>query len=141
MTVSRRTIATGAAWAVPVIVTGAAAPKVAASSPVVIVQATGGGCKFPGRSNKNYPYGYKLLFKVTGASVGSLVNAVSCITPAGVANVFFENQSTVVGSDFTFEIIIGSSNSANGTATLTFVVGGVTIPVTVNFGDGFNPCK
>lgn len=144
MSVSRRTIAKGAAWAVPVIAVGAAAPLAAASGPPpVIVQASGLGCKEPGKSfSKDSPFAYRLSLEVT-TSFDDTVTLIGCTVPSGDPAVAFLESSHevfVVGNPNPIEVRVASTNSANGTAVLTFSYSGGTVPVAVEFGDGFNPC-
>lgn len=139
--ISRRRITSGVAWTVPVIMVGQFVPVAAASPPVVIVQAENGGCKFPGQSVDGYPFGYKILLNVTGVPAGTLVTFVSASVPSGATPVLFKTQNLTVDANGQVEVIIGSTNSANGTCTLTFSVAGYSTTATVAFGAGFNPCK
>jgi hypothetical protein len=55
--VKRRTLAVGAAWAVPTVIAAGAAPLVAASDGYVTITSGGDACKLPGAScdiNKGY---------------------------------------------------------------------------------------
>lgn len=144
---SRRTIATGAAWAVPVIAVGAAAPLSSASPPpIIITPLPGSSCKFPGQST-GYKWGYKMLFNIK-TSVATTFCVVGVTVPGSSDAAVYKvnNDSTapfctpLVPGDNTVTIIVGSSNSANGTGTFTYTLdaqpGGT---FTASFDD-FHPC-
>ena len=146
--VSRRTIAAGAAWAVPVIAVGAAAPAMASSTdePPVFVLDPDASCKYPGQSFGQFNYGYNLVFTVTAPTTGTL-----CITdltvPNGTATVLLvqingAGASTCISipeGQSQIRIVVGSSNSANGTGTFTGSFNGVVGTFAVTFS-AFNPC-
>jgi hypothetical protein len=145
---SRRTIATGAAWAVPVIAVGAAAPLAAASGGVIITPLPGASCKFPGQST-GFPFGYKMFF-----NINTSVATNFCVTSATVpGNTSSEVQIIEVNGDTTnpyclaltpgdnaLVIIVASTNSANGTGTFTYTLDGAAGGTfTAEFGN-FRPC-
>ena len=68
--IDRRTVAKGAAWSVPVIAVGAAAPAMAVSSSTPTGEALG-ACKLPGASCNNvFTKGYAFLVTVNGVAAG-----------------------------------------------------------------------
>ena len=146
---SRRTIATGAAWAVPVIAVGAAAPLAAASGGVIITPLPGDSCKYPGQST-GFSWGYKMFFNIN-TSVATNFCVTSATVPGNTADqvqIFAVNSDTtspyciaLVPGDNSMFIIVGSTNSANGTGTFTYTLDGEAGGTfTAEFGD-FNPCK
>ncbi len=145
---SRRTIATGAAWAVPVIAVGAAAPLAAASGGVIITPLPGASCKFPGQST-GFPFGYKMFFKIT-TSVATNFCVTSATVPGNTASqvkiVEVNGDTTnpyclaLTPGDNAMVIIVESTNSANGTGTFTYTLDGEAAGTfTAEFGD-FRPC-
>lgn len=126
---SRRTIASGAAWAVPVIAVGAAASAMAASPGLIFEQNPGESCKFPGQSVPNFPFAYDVAFDVTSSLPGTL--CIDSVTAPGSIDVTVIDvlpsppgpstcTSISAGAPNLIHIIIGSQNSANGTATFTY---------------------
>ena len=94
---SRRTIATGAAWAVPVIAVGAAAPAMAASPPTCVPQFTTaqGSFKCCNGTVKNM----KLVIKVTDANNCLDDNSASvCINDIQLGNGQDRGQLVFEGS-------------------------------------------
>lgn len=142
---TRRAVAKGAAWAVPVIAVGAPIPMAAASPVIIIEQPTGdgGGCKEPGKSfSKDFPYAYRLNLKVT-TPLDGVVSLVSATSPGGTVSALDGQNFPVfkASNPNLINVVIGSTNSANGTATLIFTFNGQSIPVAVSFGQGFHPCS
>ena len=147
---SRRTIATGAAWAVPVIAVGAAAPLSSASPPpVIITPLPGNSCKYPGQST-GFSWGYKMFFNIN-TSVATNFCVTGATVPGNTADqvqIFQVNGDTsspfcipLVPGDNSMFIIIGSTNSANGTGTFTYTLDGAAGGTfTASFGN-FPPCK
>jgi hypothetical protein len=146
---SRRTIATGAAWAVPVIAVGAAAPLAAASGGVIITPLPGNSCKFPGQST-GFSFGYKMFFNIN-TSVATNFCVTGATVPGNTAaevQIFQVNNDAsapycvaLVPGDNTVSIIVGSTNSANGTGTFTYTLDGAAGGTfTATFGN-FPPCK
>lgn len=149
---SRRSITTAAAWAVPVIAVGAAAPAFA-SSPGVVITFSGEGCKYPGRSVDGKEYGYKIVFTVTSSEATTVsfesvvapnypdaqiievgpddVDATTVNVPAGTSTVY-----VIIAAD----IQVASGNSANGTATFTYITGNGQASTVTGDVTGFNPC-
>lgn len=149
---SRRSITTAAAWAVPVIAVGAAAPAFAAS-PGVVITFTGEGCKYPGRSVDGKEYGYKIAFTVTSSEATTVsfqtvtapnypdaliievgpddVDATTVNVPAGTSTIY-----VIIGAD----IQVSGGNSANGTAMFTYITGTGEASTVTGDVTGFNPC-
>jgi len=145
---SRRTIATGAAWAVPVIAVGAAAPLAAASGGVIITPLPGASCKFPGQST-GYPFGYKMFFNIN-TSVATNFCVTAATVPGNTSSevqIIEVNGDTssphclaLVPGDNTLVIIVASTNSANGTGTFTYTLDGAAGGTfSATFGN-FRPC-
>lgn len=152
---SRRSVTTAAAWAVPVIAVGVAAPRAAASSGVHIT-FSGEGCKYPGQSVTGKEFGYRLVFTVTStaettvaftsvtapnypgaeivevgpnpASPGSKTTTV----PAGTSSVY-----VVIAAD----TAVSNGNSANGTATFLYTTGTGGADTVTGDVTGFTVCK
>lgn len=140
ITTSRRTLVSGAAWAVPVIAVGAAAPAMAASPPVIITQVAGEGCKEPGGSEHDgTKFGYRFVMEATSA-VADVLAATGCELPkAGAVTVEHAGEALGAGVPARFIVKAYSEKSANGTGTMTFVFAGVAIVVAVS-ADDFPPC-
>jgi len=141
MTIPRRTIAKGAAWGVPVVLVGAAAPESTASPPPPpeFEQDLGAACKYPGQST-GYHWGYRLPFKVM-STVGGILEVIAATVPGGTA-VVIEGGPYILAPGVETEIVVvlGSTNSANGTGTLSYNFSGLVGTTTVEF-DNFPPCK
>ncbi len=147
---SRRTIATGAAWAVPVIAVGAAAPAMAASpnEPPVFELDPEASCKFPGNSEGQYPFGYKLVFNVT-SSVAGLLCIDSVTLPNGTGVILLVQTAagdgvarctTIPAGTSQITVVVGTTNSANGTGTFMGSFNGVEGTFTATFTN-FHPCQ
>jgi hypothetical protein len=147
---SRRTIAAGAAWAVPVVVVGAAAPFAAASpnNPPTFELDPGASCKFPGRSEGQFPYGYNLVFTVT-APVAGLLCIDQVTVPGGTGVILLvENLdgdgegrcTTIPAGTSQIRIVLGSTNSAEGTGTFMGSFNGVEGTFAAEFTN-FRPCQ
>ncbi|SDB79860.1 hypothetical protein GA0111570_101131 [Raineyella antarctica] len=74
-TISRRTLAKGAAWAVPAIAIASALPATAASKCADFTLDSAKSCKDPGK-----PFGYKLYICFTNGCGGAQSNSVVQIT-------------------------------------------------------------
>lgn len=122
--VSRRSVAKGAAWAVPAVVALGAAPKAAASVPCVPTFSFGGAsCKCPGQST-NQSWGYYLQICVNLAN--------GCPTPSDGNLYVWEVQNNsgknLTGPAFPIVIPVGSCdnayrlfNSTSSAHSLTFL--------------------
>lgn len=139
--ITRRNLVSGAAWAVPVVVTGMAAPKVAASGPIVITPSALAGCKEPGKS-QTYDWGYHLPWTVQ-SSVDGLLTIVGVSAPGDPGAVVLGGGPFAVtaGLPLEIDVVIGASNSANGTAILTYSFNGFAGTTQAVSFSGFNPCK
>lgn len=138
--ITRRTVATGAVWAVPAIAVGAAAPAMASSPPPPpVVTFTGAGCKLPGKST-DYPWGYRLTFTVTATAV-DVITFLTVTAPGGAGELIAPTEAVaLLPGDNEVEVTIGASNSANGTATITWSSSGGAGVATAEI-TGFRPCK
>jgi hypothetical protein len=143
---TRRNIAQGAAWAVPVIAIGAAVPAMAASPPDIDFEIDPLlSCKFPGQSSC-YDYGYRLVFRITAATA-LILGIASIIGPNGeVVILDVDGDGTgglielLAGQEREAAVVIGSDNSANGTATITITTAdGTTFSRTFTISN-FHPC-
>lgn len=65
--ISRRTLAVGAAWAVPTALMVGVTPAYAASLPCVTVDVIWEGCKGPGMSNPSEPFSYDFSIEFTNS--------------------------------------------------------------------------
>jgi len=146
---SRRTIATGAAWAVPVIAVGAAAPLAAASGGVIITPLPGASCKLPGQSVPGFDFGYRMFFNIN-TSVATNFCVTGATVPGNTSSevkIFQVNGDTtapyclaLVPGDNAMVITVGSTNSAEGTGTFTYTLDGAAGGTfTAEFGN-FHPC-
>ena len=105
-------------------------------------------CKYPGQSCGDFEFGYRLVFRVR--STLALVLFVSQFTAPNGDEVSVLNVDGEPGADGgivansterNVAVVIGSENSANGTATITLVTdAGETFTRTVTISD-FNPCS
>lgn len=141
-TPTRRTIAQGAAWAVPVIAVGAAVPMSAASVPPITVELDADlSCKFPGKSDDCFPYGYRLAFRInSNVDITLAISQVSA--PGGTKVTILDGGGTVSvlgGVEKIVVVTIGSTDSANGTAVVTLIEDGVAITRTITISN-FHPC-
>jgi len=146
-TTTRRAIAQGVAWSVPVIAIGAAVPAQAASPPDVTFELDPlASCKFPGQSSDCFEFGYRLVFRVR-SSLALLLFISQFTAPNGdtvsVLDVDGDGPDAGIVSNSTernVAVIIGSENSANGTATITLTTQtGEVITRTVTISN-FHPC-
>jgi hypothetical protein len=145
---TRRTVAQGAAWAVPVIAIGAPVPAMAASPPDVVFELDPLlSCKYPGKSCSDFDFGYRLVFRVR--STLAVILFISAFTAPNGDQVTVLNVDGEPGPDGgivansterNVAVVIGSANSANGTATITLTTQtGEVIIRTVTISD-FHPC-
>jgi hypothetical protein len=152
---SRRTVAKGAAWAVPVIAVSAAAPALASSGGIIVQFDPDASCKYPGQST-TFKWGYKLVFNVTVSEASTF-----CFTDVSAPNTDFGAVQVVslqalqsggldttppewcvnlIAGTNTLVATIEAENSANGTATFYWSVGEVTGTVLAEISN-FPPCK
>lgn len=114
--VSRRTIATGAAWAVPALSFAAAAPAMATSAPKPTFELQG-GCKSPGKSCKTFGKGYAFTFNVCNTSKVDLY----------LYKVYYDN---IVGMNVQFQYqappTLPVKIAAEDCQSITFIANGAT---------------
>lgn len=130
--ISRRTLAAGAAWSVPVIAVASAAPAYALSGGILTL--TGTACKLPGNSQSIYKgYAFGLVVNNT-MPVSVLVEITSVFRNSdnlGNVTVQRTNPPTCTNLTDTFTVpantsynaIIytqGANNSSNGTITVNY---------------------
>ena len=139
---SRRTVVTGTAWAVPAIVVAGPAPH-AAATPLPPVTIGGTACKYPGNSGQ-FRDGIRFLLTITNPNKTDVVLTVDSLTladgekapnisPTTITVTPGTNKYVVIGYPFT--------NSANTQVTVKYsytdpatgkVVNGTAGPTTVN---------
>lgn len=134
--VSRRTIAKGAAWAVPAIVVASPAPALAASGPPATRQfSVLSGCKLPGNSNATFK-GYAFAMTASNTTSGTVVITINSITLNGTdlgnALVVDLDTCTTLGGVNTVTlpanttytnlalVVSNSANSASGTVAVDY---------------------
>lgn len=129
--VSRRSIAKGAAWAVPVIAFAEAAPAASASTRAVCsVTVTGAGVKAV--------HGKIVTLSFTVQNSGAAPETVSFVSISGPANTTWSaptpaNWQAAPGQS-SQDVALTRSNNANGTATVTLLVCGQNMPLSVQIG-------
>ena len=151
---SRRTVAKGAAWAVPVIAVSAAAPALASSGGIIVDFRPDLSCKYPGQST-NFTWGYKLVFNVTVSEASTFCFTDATAPNTDIGNVDYvslealESGDVATAAPFCVQLLPGTNNlvatieaenSANGTATFYYSVGEVTGTVLAEISN-FPPCK
>lgn len=126
--ISRRTLAKGAAWAVPAVAVAAATPAMASSGPAPTLNVTA-ACKNPGKSCKVRPKGYTVtaeicntsnlpiyIYNVTFVAVGTSLNLTYAPPPELP---FMVPAATSSGPTCeTYYLNASSTNSANQVFTL-----------------------
>lgn len=139
--ISRRTLAKGAAWAVPAVALASTVPAYAASGEdCVTVGYAGGACKRPGNSEKDAPKAYELGFVFTNTCAAGCVDLVvtDVYKPRGSDRNLYTSidltavyqppgtaQQVCAGAPITFTMpTTYSADSAQGIA-ITFTVNGV----------------
>jgi hypothetical protein len=133
ISVSRRTVARGAAWAVPVVAVGAAAPAMAASTEFLTF--TGNACKLPGNSDSVYkgyvfellannPYTHDVALVIESVKVGGVTETIykveassgcSCTPCTGSA----AHQICVPASAANLKVLILTGTSPTGHSSNT----------------------
>jgi hypothetical protein len=144
--ISRRTVAIGAAWAVPVIALATASPAFAASNGVITVN--GNGCKLPGSSSP-IPKGNAFKMVATNTTNSSVSVTIGAVTLNGtpLANVKIVDLDTCsllsnpfdVPANTTFSnlalLTSDAPNSQNGSLVVNYTVsGGSGQPATAQTG-------
>jgi hypothetical protein len=140
--VSRRRVLTAAAWSLPVVAVGAAAPAMAASPfepPPFDLQFTGTACKYPGNSGpirKGYRFGvtsshnapYPIVLVVRGFTVNGVpasqvrfwnISPPQCLSTCFVGGL--AQLCVPAGVTLNYDIVAGPyQNSENGLARVTY---------------------
>ena len=125
-TYSRRTVVRGAAWSVPVIAVAAPIPAFAASYPPVIITGYTEAGKCPGKSagGNDNEFTYIFTFTTTTPNVTAdmFTIAGSVVTINGTVFTVKEIKTVSDGNGGTiiYVITVPSTNSADGTGSLTF---------------------
>lgn len=117
--VSRRSIARGAAWTVPMVAVGVAAPAFAASVTRPVVTDPGTSCKCPGGGS---PYTYNLNLAITTPGTDNYTIAITGFKVDGVAPASFLGPTTLVlpGGELNPGLLRFRLTNSNGTHTVTF---------------------
>lgn len=149
--VSRRTLAVGAAWSVPVIAAASAAPFMAASP--TPISFTGLACKHPGGSQSPYNQDYHYTLQITapvpcttgivvtgvkmGTSAGNATSQNFCISatgsPPAAGCSSFSNAPVTLGCFSGTRILhVDGDNSSNNYIAISYTVNGVAQPDAVS---------
>ena len=137
--VSRRRVLTAAAWSLPVVAVGAAAPAMAASPPPFDLTFTGTACKYPGNSGpirKGYRFGvttshnasYPIVLVVRSFTVNGVpasqvrfwnISPAQCGFTCAVPGM--AQLCVPAGVTLNYDIVAGPyQNSADGLARVTY---------------------
>ena len=117
--VSRRSVARGAAWSVPLVAVGVAAPAFAASAPVPTPVVTGCQCSSGGKKYRvilNFTQSSTTSYSITAITVSIPSETITGTTPT-TASVPTGTGTTTVGVVFT-----RPNNSASSTVTITYTI-------------------
>jgi hypothetical protein len=146
--VSRRAVARGIAWTVPVVAVSVAAPAYAASAPTPVAAATNGSCKCPG-GNAPFVFKTEITFSTTGNDNWSIV--VSSILFDGVEPTSFTpNTATLPGGEGKVLFVLQNPNNNSASShdiVLTYTATNTTTgqtsgPIVASlFAVPFSPCK
>ena len=138
--ISRRTVAKGAAWAVPAVAVGAATPAYAASG---IVQLDGSGCKLPGGATqtfKGYAFNLSIINPDNGAETTVTFESVTLngedlgdvlIVDLSTCTVLGTNSVTLDPGETLGNLALLTQNaasSANGQLVVTYSTNNPTNP-------------
>lgn len=148
--ISRRTVAKGAAWSVPVLMMASATPAFAGSGG--IVRLTGGGCKLPGNGTgvyKGYVFALTLDNTAGSAAASIFINSVTLGTNSlGAAAVLDLAQCMIVSQPISvpageakgpFALVTKDNlTSQNGTLTVSYTNGDSPDSASVT-ASGLNP--
>ena len=107
--VSRRTVARGAAWTVPILAVSVAAPAFATSVSGPVVSA-GASCKCPGSGGNNF--NFKTVLSVTTPGNDSWTYHFTAYTFDGVDVTPLPGNQTLPGGDGNLILVYNLSNSA-----------------------------
>ncbi|WP_446664499.1 hypothetical protein [Flexivirga sp. B27] len=119
--VSRRSVAKGAAWTLPVVAFAASAPAASASTATTCsVTITGNGVKQNDQGDKT------VTFSFTVVNNGSTAQAVTLVSIVGPANATWSGITPTswqaAPGTSTQDVLVTRGNNANGDATITFHV-------------------
>ena len=145
--ISRRTLAAGAAWSVPVIAVASAAPAYAASRPCIAPSVSVEGCKYPGGSqpwDKSYraPITFRnncqeelkvTITSVTWGGCGGAATDFAIVFAGGNVDgqAAVNTQLTIpAGGTKSFHIFWRCNNSAQDDLTFTYQACTTTAPIT-----------
>ena len=119
---SRRTVVRGAAWSVPVIAIAAPLPAFAASYPPVIITGYTDAYKCPGQSSggNNNSYTYIFEFTANGTVTSDQIAGLTVVINGQTFTVRYVNTVTSGGTTTLYVVTQASTNSADGTGTLSF---------------------
>lgn len=119
---SRRTVVRGAAWSVPVIAIAAPIPAFAASYPPVIISGYTDAYKCPGQSSggNNNSYTYIFEFTANGTVTSDQIAGLTVVINGQTFTVRYVNTVTSGGTTTLYVVTQASTNSADGTGTLSF---------------------
>ncbi len=139
--ISRRTIAKGAAWSVPVVAVGAAAPAMAASKG--IFELTGAACKLPGNSQDTYkgyafgvtatnPFNVQITITIESlfidtTDLGDVLIIQTDPLDATVCSAYPVNTLVIPADTTLTNLVVLTENAANsqqGELTVTYTVEG-----------------
>ena len=140
--ISRRTVARGMAWTIPVVVTVAAAPAYGTVSPgPVYIDYISESCKFPGQSVPGKEYGYKMLIVWTNNEDFAVEVTINQFDISGkvTTDVSPKVFTLTPGQNFV-EFVVFSSNSAQREGYISYTALGQTTNQRVDF-PAFPPCK
>lgn len=131
---SRRTVVTGTAWAVPAIIVAGPAPH-AAATPIPPVMIGGTACKIPGNSG-NVRNGIAFQLTITNPYNNPLVVTITSVTKTGdVAPAQIVPSSFTIPAHSTQTVVLEAgpfNNSANASITVTYSYVDQTTGKTVN---------
>lgn len=116
--VSRRTVAKGAAWAVPAIAVAGAAPAMAASPG--LIELSGAGCKLPGNSNSTFK-GYAFALTASNTTTSSVTIQINSVTLNGedLGDAIVVNLDTCTMLGTVNELVLPAGTSYDNLALLT----------------------
>ncbi len=143
---SRRTIARGAAWAVPVIAVSAAAPALAASGGPLVF--TGISCKGPGQSGSNsWTYFMQTQVTLQEPATITIVSIAECGTGDPLTGLrAYRPDGSLVGDSWnqgvgtsTYDLAGDSTNSRMTCFTVVYTINGQEYVGVYEFGE-FKPC-
>jgi hypothetical protein len=109
--VSRRSVARGAAWSVPIVAIAVAAPAYAASSPTATpTPAAGPSCKCPGSGGNNFNFKAAIAFTTPGSDDWKI--SVTSWTFDGDNMATLPADTTLTGGEGNVILMVNRSNSA-----------------------------